>query len=66
MVNRTIGPASSFMDYELSLISRLENLERQNYNAAGSVWVEKRIIAQGLHQIDLSGVASIYTCGRAH
>lgn len=36
------------MDYKLFLISRLELLERLNSNAAGSVWAEKGIIAQGL------------------
>lgn len=51
---RSMGPMSFLMDYELCLISRLEDLRWQYYNAAGSVWVEKGIIAQGLNQIDPS------------
>lgn len=66
MWNRTIGPANSSMDYELCFISRLEHLERQHYNAAGSVWVEKGIIAQGSHQIDRSGLARACMCADAH
>lgn len=42
------------MDYELYLISRVDHLELQYYNAAGSVWVEERATAQGLHQTNLS------------
>lgn len=52
------------MDYELYLISRVDHLELQYYNAAGSVWVEERATAQGLHQTNLSGVA--YTRTHSH
>lgn len=52
------------MDYELCLISRLVHLKLQYYNAAGSVWVEEGTAAQGLHQINLSGVA--YTRTHSH